>query len=90
MLPRLATFLPTTHAQVYLARGKTLGGSSATNATLNMRGSASTNLQPDDCFTTHVVLADVCCPWQDPQLHQRHQACHLFCSCPVFEMLPAK
>jgi choline dehydrogenase-like flavoprotein len=27
------------HAQVYLARGKTLGGSSATNATLYMRGS---------------------------------------------------
>jgi len=27
------------HAQVYLARGKTLGGSSATNATLYLRGS---------------------------------------------------
>jgi choline dehydrogenase-like flavoprotein len=39
MLPHLATFLPTTPAQVYLARGKTLGGSSATNATLYIRGS---------------------------------------------------
>jgi choline dehydrogenase-like flavoprotein len=47
MLPHPAACCPN-RTQVYLARGKTLGGSSATNATLYMRGSRITN--PDDCF----------------------------------------